>query len=195
MERVTLRLPSDLIRAYDRADGNRSALMRRRLSEAVEEGELTSVPGDLLVLAEREAIVDRGRLDRKRATFKTRAHDFFSGRWETGGVTPDDVDTLADSWRHEGTLFGAEHVAFVEEIVEWWSVNYDPISRPDMPGAGHFVARLEPDSVDIADRLVETIDDARADGLTRATVEDRLGKYHPPARVSWAADQVFGETA
>lgn len=194
MRPITLRMPDDLIAAYDRADGTRSALMRRRLAEAVENGEVDGVPPDLLVLAEREAEVDRGRLDRKRATFKTRCRDYFADKWSGGGVTVRDAEALARTWRREATLYGQEHLAFVNAVVEWYGENYDPLDRGEFPSAGRFVAESAPESVDLPARIVESLRHARDErDMTRSTAVAKLAKFNPREVVEHAADRVYGD--
>lgn len=193
MDRVTVRVPSDIVRAYDKAEGNRSALMRRRLSEAVENGELTGVPDDLQTLAERENIIDRGRLSRKRATFRTRAAEFFASQWSGGGVTPDDADELAHTWRKEGSLYGSAYIAYVDAILEWYRTHYDPLDRPAFPDAGEFIAKADPSAVDLERHLVETLSDAADKGLSKQTAIERVSEFHPTAKVRAAAERAYGD--
>ena len=195
MKRVTVRIPEDVVRAYDEAAGNRSALMRRRLAEAVEDGELSDVPADVEALASAEAAKDRGRLNRKRGTFRERCHSFYADKWESGAVTPTDAEDMAESWRREATIYGAEYVAFLEAIVEYyrdeWSVH--DRERGPFPTPGRFIAEAEPGSVDVPARLVETMADARDRGIDREDAIRRVSAFHPDARVQQAAAEVFGD--
>jgi hypothetical protein len=191
MRKVSLRLPGSLVSAYDRADGTRSAVMRRVLSAAVADGEVEGVPDDLETLAERERVVERGELDRKAATFKRRTYDYFADKWDSGLVTPDDADRLAESWRREGAIYGAENVAFVDAIVGYWSENWTAAGRRDFPEPATFLARADPDAVDADERLVETMRDARNDGLDRGEAVERVAKFHPRDTVEAAASVAF----
>lgn len=190
--KVSVRLPEHLVRAFDRADGNRSALMRRVLREAVADGEVEGVPDDLRALAAVQQAVDAGRLDRRRGTFRKRCAEFFRDKWQGGFTTADDAEDMAESWLTEAAVYGPAYVAWVEAVVDWYSENWDPIARPDWPDPGTLHARADPESVDIAVRLVDVMREAREQGLDRATAVARVSKYHPRARVETAADQAFG---
>jgi hypothetical protein len=184
MRKVSLRLPEHLVAAYDSADGTRSAVMRRRLVEAVEDGEVRGVDDDLQLLAEAEAAVDRGKLTRRRATFKSRFHDFAAGKWTNGAVTGDDMDDLAESWRDEGALFGRGELEYVAAVVRWYRANYSPHDKPPFPTPEYFVAQMrdamsvsEPGE-DVPDRLVDVAREAVDDGVPRRQVIDRLSTFH-----------------
>lgn len=190
---MTIRLPDSLVASYDSADGNRSALMRRRLSEAVEDGELSGVPDDLQTLAEVEAAVDAGKLTRRRATFKARCHDYFFQQWESGGVTGYDADMLAEAWRTEAAIFGEDELAFVEAVVDWYQASYEPAEKPPMPSADHFIGMSDPDSVQIDNRLYDLVQEGLEErGLSKSAVIERLGQFHPDDRVMWAVEAVAG---
>jgi hypothetical protein len=184
MRKVSLRLPEHLVAAYDSADGTRSAVMRRRLVEAVEGGEVRGVDDDLQLLAEAEAAVDRGKLTRRRATFKSRFHDFAAGKWTDGAVTGDDMDDLAESWRDEAALFGRDELLYVRVVVEWYVENYSPTDKPPFPTAEYFVgamrsaAREGEPGEDVPDRLVDVAREAVDDGVPRRQVIDRLSTFH-----------------
>ena len=193
MRRVTLRLPEDLVAAYDDADGNRSAVMRRRLAEAVTAGEVTGIDEDLRALAEAEEAKDKGRLSRKRGTFRKRCHSFFGDQWKSGAVTPTDAEDMSESWATEATIYGSEYLAFLNAVVDWyaehWSVH--DVDRPQWPGPGVFIARSDPDAVDIDSRLVETMADARDRGMDRDAAVKKVSVYHPDAKVERAAREVW----
>lgn len=193
MERVTIRLPSATKAAYDSADGTRSALMRRRLNEAIVDGEVVGVDADLATLAEAEAAVDEGRLTRRRATFKSRCRSFFADHWHKGGVTGDDAKALAETWHKEATLYGRLEIAFVTAVVEWFRENYQPREKPEFPSADVFVERAEPGDVELDDRLVaiaaEGIDDR---GLSPATVRKKLQHFHDAETVEAAVHAATG---
>jgi hypothetical protein len=193
MQKVSIRLPGNVIDAYDDADGTRSAVMRRRLVEAVEDGEVDGVGEDLKTLVEREAAVDRGRLARKRGKFKQRCYDFFRDCWQGGAVTPSDASDLAESWEAEAAIYGAEHMAFVEAVVEWYREEWDAIERSPFPDPGVFVARSDPDSVAVGPKLVEVLDEARREGFDRADAVDRVSSFHPDAAVERAAQEAYGD--
>ena len=192
MRKVSLRLPDDLVAAYDAADGSRSAVMRRRLAEAVEGGELSGVDDDLKTLAGIEAAKDRGRLTRRRGTFRERCYAFFGEKWKSGAVTPDDADDMAESWRHEAALFGPEYVAFVEAIIGWfreqWTVE---THRPGFPEATVFLARSDPDAIDVSERLIEVLQDGKDRGYSRQEAIDRAATFHARSRVEKAAAHVW----
>lgn len=195
MDKVSIRLPHHIIQAFDEADGTRSALMRRRLIEAVEDGELSGVPDDLQTLAEREAIVDRGRLVRKRAKFRESAYDFFQDRWRNGATPARDLEDLAETWRREGALYGDEYLAFVEELVEWYTANWASDGEPDFPAAATFIdwADERPDDeIPVEERLADVLRDARENGVERPEAVEKVSKFHPTERVHRAARQVFG---
>jgi len=197
MRKVSIRLPEPLVHAYDEADGSRSAVMRRVLSGAVADGEVEGVPADLRTLAERERAVEGGELARKAGTFKQRVHDYFAEKWRSGAVTPDDAERLAESWRDEAALYGAEDLAYVEAVVDYWRDEWAAVEarRGDWPSPAVFLAEAEPRLVDaeVEDRLVDTLRDARRDGLDRSTAVDRIKKFHPDDRVELAADRAYGE--
>lgn len=194
MERVTLRLPSDVIAAYDAAEGNRSALMRRRLSEAVAQGELSGVPDDLVALAERETAVDQGRLSRKRGTFKQRMHNHFRDKWVNGAVTPSDAEDLAESWLTEAALYGREHLAFAEALIAFYKEAWEPraFDRPGWPEPAEFMARAEPDDVEVKEALIDKLEQAQERGIPRADAAQRLRKFHPDDVVDAATAEVYG---
>lgn len=196
MERVSLRLPRDVIRAFDSASGNRSAVMRRVLTDAVAEGEVAAVPPDLMALAEREAAVDRGRLARKRGTFKRRVYDWYADKWRSGAVTAADAEDLAVSWRHEAALYGEEALAYLDAILDWYRESWDPADRPDWPDPGMFMARADPESVEVEERLVETAREGRERGLSAPEVRERLRSFHDDSLVEAAVTRAFadGET-
>ncbi len=193
MRPITIRLPENVVAAYDAADGNRSALMRRRLAEAVENGEVDGVPSDLQTLAERDAEVDRGRLARKRSTFKQRMHDYFAEQWTDGGVTTADAERLAETWRAEAALYGEEEVAFADAVLDYWRREFDALDRPDFPSAGHFVALAEPEHVDMSDALIASVREARVDrGLSREATVEQLRAFHNTDMIEFAVEQVYG---
>lgn len=196
MRKVSIRLPEPLVRAYDEADGSRSAVMRRVLSEAVADGQVEGVPDDLRTLAERERAVEGGELARKAGTFKQRVHDYFAEKWRSGAVTPDDADRLAESWRDEAALYGAEELAYVEAVLDYWRDEWAAVEarRGDWPSPAVFLAEAEPRLVDaeVEERLVDTLRDARRDGLDRSTAVERVRKFHPDDRVELAAERAYG---
>lgn len=191
MQKVSIRLPAPVIDAYDDADGTRSAVMRRRLVEAVDDGEVDGIGEDLQTLVERERAVDAGRLARKRGTFKQRAYDYFRDSWKGGAVTPADARDLAESWRDEAAIYGSEHVAFVEAVVGWYVDEWSALDRDQFPDPGVFVARSDPDAVDVEPRLVDVLDEAKRTGLDRDRAVDRVSKFHPDAAVDRAASEVW----
>lgn len=198
MRRVTVRLPEDVVAAFDAADGNRSALMRRRLQEAVEDGELNNVPEDLRRLAAREQAVDRGRYDRKVATFKERCHGFFREKWESGAVDAEDAALLAESWRAEASLYGPDALAFVEAVVDYWEAEWSAAThaRPAFPEPGHFMAGAEDAEPDLRGELVEAVEAARADGCGRTEAVERVADDHGAHPELWrAAAEVYGADA
>lgn len=196
MEKVSIRVPEPLLRAYDEADGSRSAVMRRVLSEAVAEGEVEGVPEDLKTLAERERAVEEGELARKAGTFKQRVHDYFGEKWRSGAVTPDDAERLAESWKDEAALYGAGNLAYVEAVLDYWREEWAAVEpkRGEWPSPAVFLAEAEPALVEgeVEDRLVDTLRDARRDGLDRADAVERVAKFHPRERVELAADRAYG---
>lgn len=194
MERVTIRVPAPVIRAYDSADGNRSALMRRHLSEPVENGELENVPDDLLALARREAAVEKGELVRKAARFKSRAYDYYAEEWQNGAVTGADMDRLAESWREEADLYGPESRAFVDALTEWYVENYttDADKPEEMPDPEYFVAVArddeQTDAGEVARRAVER---ARDDGHDREEARRVLSRFHDDREIENAIREVY----
>jgi len=193
MRKVSLRLPPALVNAYDRADGTRSAVMRRVLAEAVAEGEVEGVPDDLQLLAERERAVEDGELARKAATFKERCYRFFADKWEGGLVTPADAERLADSWRDEAVLYGPGSVAFVDEITAHWRDSWRATGRGEFPDPATFLARVDPDTADPDDRLTTTLRGARENGYARHEAVDKVSKFHPDDAVREAAREVWDE--
>jgi hypothetical protein len=193
MKPISLRLPDHVVRAYDAADGNRSKVMRRALAGAVEDGEVQGVPEDLRTLAAVESIIDDGQLKKRRGTFRKRVAEFFEEKWSSGYVPPGDADGMAESWRREATLYGAEHVAWVEAILTWYRDRWDPADdrRPEWPDAGTFYDAADPGSVAIDDRLVDTLRDAREAGLTRDEAVARVSKFHPDGTVETAAARAW----
>lgn len=195
MERVTIRLPSGTVRAYDSADGNRSKVMRSVLSGAVADGQVEGVPEDLRTLAAVEDTVQKGALPRRRGTFRKRCAEFFKEKYRSGYVTPDDAEEMAESWRNEAVIYGAEYLAWVEAITGWYAENWDPSDavRSDWPDPGAFHARTDPDSVDVPERLVRVLQEAEAEGIAPAEAVRRVSKYHDSAQVQAAAQQAFGQ--
>lgn len=195
MTPVSLRLPDHLVRAYDTADGNRSKVMRRTLSEAVENGEVDGVPEDLRTLAAVESIIDGGQLVKRRGTFRKRVAEFFRDKWESGYVPPDDADAMAESWRDEAALFGEGYLAWTEAVLSWYREEWDPVDdrREEWPDAGTFYERADPEAVDLDDRLVSTLRDAREAGLSRDEAVARVSKFHPDATVEVAASRAWAD--
>lgn len=194
MQKVSIRLPYHVVEAYDSADGTRSAVMRRRLIEAVEEGEVDGVPDDLRTLSAREGIVDRGQLNRKRGKFREEAHEFFGCRWEGGATPPNDMDVLAETWRNEAALYGSEYLTFVEAMMTWFTENWSyEGSRPEFPPARSFVRWSDDEEPDVEGRLVEVMEQAQEDDIPRTEAVRRVSMFHPDERVHDAAQAVFGE--
>lgn len=181
MKRISIRLPEDLIAAYDSADGTRSAVMRRRLSEAVRDGEVSGVDADLKTLVEAEDAKDKSRLARRRGTFRPRCYSFYEGKWETGLVTPADAEAMADSWFKEAALYGAPQVAFVDALLEWYEQRWttDKTERPRFPDPMDLLGLADPETVDVPGRLVETVRDQLAEGNDPAAIRNKLEVFHP----------------
>jgi len=201
MRKVSVRLPDHLVRAYDEAEGNRSAVMRRRLAEAVVEGEVDGVPADLMTLAERERAVEENELGRKRGTFRQRCYDFFANKWDGGAVTPDDADDLADSWRDEAAIYGPEYEAFVTAILDWYAENwaaYDDGAAFPTPGAfvarsGAAAATVAEAGTDASDRLVQHVAGAYDRGVPRGEAVAAIAEYHPEERARAAVEEVYDD--
>jgi hypothetical protein len=193
MKPVSIRMPDHLVRAYDRADGSRSKVMRAILADAVESGEVSGVPDDLRTLAAVESIIDDGQLDKRRGTFRKRCATFFEDKWSDGYTTPDDAESMAGSWRREATLYGAEYVAWVDAVTGWYGERWEPVDdrRPEWPDAGTFHDLAEPGAVDIDGRLVDTLTDAKDAGLGRDEAVRRVSKFHADHDVEAAARRVW----
>jgi hypothetical protein len=192
MDRITLRLPGEIVAAFDRAEGNRSELMRARLTEAVADGEIET-PEEYQILAERQQIVTDGDLARKRGRFRERAHDYFADRWATGAVTPYDMDDLAETWRQEGALYGEDYLAFIEAMVGFYGDNWHPSAggRPDWPEPGHFLQEIDAVDVDVTEQLIETMKQAKRNGRDRKTAIRTVSKWHPDSVAEQAASEVW----
>jgi len=195
MDRVTIRLPDHVIRAFDEADGTRSALMRRRLTQAVADGELENVPNDLKLLAERERAIEDNRLPRERGKFRQKCYKHYKDAWATGAVTPQDADDRATSWRREAALYGEEYVAFLEAILTWYRENYRKSPRPDFPPAERMVAAADPSAVDLADELAPVVTNALAAGADPDTIRERLGSRVPGEILETAIAEASHEPA
>jgi len=197
MRRVSLRLPEDLVAAFDSAEGNRSALMRRRLSEAVVDGELSGVPADVAALARAAAAADDGRIDRRRASFRARCHSFFHDRWESGVCTPGDAEQCAESWRIEAAEYGPEFRQYVDELVDFYRREWEPTARgrPEWPDAEYFLVRSQPDLQDdsLPDRLLQNVKEARANGVSREAALNKLLAFHDRSRAEAAVASVYGD--
>jgi hypothetical protein len=192
MPRVTLRLPQNVITAFERADANRSKAMRAVLTDAVADGEVEGVPDDLRALAAVEGVVSGGELERRRGTFRRRCAEFYKDKFQSGYVTAADAEAMSESWRSEAAVYGDAYLAWVDAVVGWFTENWGPVSRPAWPQPGTFHARADPDAVDVRDRLVEVMREARDErGLDRETAVARLSKYHPDGRVESAAAVAF----
>jgi len=189
MRRVTIRIPDDLLRAYDLADTNRSQLMRRVLLDAVADGRVEGVPDDLRKLAERERVVDGGRYARKAATYKSRLYQFYAQKWEDGAVTPTDAATLAASWRAEAQLYdddtdGTPHEDLLEATLDWYRANWSrsAAERPDWPDAGRLLQAAgvgeEDDAIaglGVTDELIDELEDMAADNVDQSEAVKRIG--------------------
>lgn len=188
MKRISIRLPEDLIAAYDDADGTRSAVMRRRLSEAVRDGEVSGVDADLRTLVEAEDAKDRARLARRRGSFRERCHSFYREKWSSGLVTPSDAEDMAESWEAEAALYGAPYVAFVDAVIAWYRDRWTPehTERPEFPRGSTFLRLAEPEDVDVPGRLVESVRDQLADGTDPEAVKQKLEVFHPADRAQEA---------
>lgn len=188
MRRVTIRLPDDLLRAYDLADANRSKLMRRVLLDAVADGRVEGVPDDIRKLAERERVVDGGRYARKRATYKSRLYRYYRDKWEDGAVTPTDAATLAASWRAEAALYDDDeddtpHDDLLDAVLDWYRANWSRTAaeRPEWPDAGRLLraagigADDESSGLGVTTELVEEIEDMAAENVDQKEVVKRIG--------------------
>jgi len=198
MRPVTIRLPEDLVAAYDGAEGGRSALMRRRLSEAVVDGELTGVPADVASLARAAAAADDGRIDRRRASFRERSHSFFRDKWESGVCTPDDAEACAESWQKEAREYGPAFGWFVEELLGFYRREWEPTARgrPEWPDPEYFLVRAEPERHEddsLPDRLLENVAEAHAGGVSREAALDKLLAFHDRDRAEAAVASVYGD--
>jgi len=198
MRNISIRLPEDLVAAYDEADGGRSALMRRRLSEAVIDGELSGVSADVAALARAAAAADDGRIDRRRASFRSRCHSFFADRWESGVCTPDDAEACAESWVKEAGEYGPEFRWFVEELVGFYRREWTPTAREraEWPDAEYFLVRAEPElhqDDSLPDRLLENVKEAHAGGVSRSAALEKLLTFHSRDRAEAAVASVYGD--
>jgi hypothetical protein len=197
MRPITVRLPEDLVAAYDAADGGRSALMRRRLSEAVVDGELTGLPADVAALARASAAADDGRIDRRRASFRERCHSFFQDRWTSGACTPSDAEQCAESWRTEASEYGPEFREYVDEIVGFYGLEWAATrrERPEWPDPEYFLVRTQPDLQDdsLPDRLLQNVKEARANGVSRQAALNKLLAFHDRGRAEAAVASVYGD--
>lgn len=180
MDRVTLRIPASVVRAYDDADGNRSELMRRRLTQAVADGEVSGVAPDLRQLADIESAVSQGELTRRRGTFKSRVHSFFAEKWDNGAVTAQDADDMATTWLDEAAVHGPEQVAYVQAVLDWYRENYtaDPTAKPEFPPADYFVRESDPADADPDEALTSVAANALDAGADPDNVVERLSSRH-----------------
>lgn len=192
MRRVTIRLPDDLIAAYDAADaGSRSHVMRRVLLDAVAAGTVEGVPEDLQVLAEREQAVDTGRLARKRATYKKRLIEFYGDKWEGGAITPTDAAELATSWRAEASLYDRDrddtpNEDLLDAVVDWYRANWSRTAaeRPDWPDAGRLFraagigADDEAGGLGVPSDLMDAVNDHAADDVEPSEAAKRVAESH-----------------
>jgi hypothetical protein len=194
MRRVTIRLPNDLVEAYDAADGgSRSHVMRRVLLDAVAEGDVEGVPADLRTLAERERAVDTGRLARKRATYKKRLLDFYGDKWEDGAVTPTDAADLATSWRAEASLYdrdrdgdGTPHEDLLDTVLDWYRANWSRTAaeRPEWPDAGRLFraagigADDEAGGLGVPSDLVDAVNDHASEDVEPSEAAQRVAESH-----------------
>ena len=193
MKSISVRLPRDVVAAFDAADANRSQLIRRLLTDAIADGQV-EVPDDLRTLARRESAVDHGRLPRKRSTFKKRAYDHFADAWDHGAVTASDAEDMAESWSREAAIYGREQIAFIDSIVGWYVDHYSVPERPEWPAPDAFVARADPDQINIPDRLTDSIETRiEAETTDHRAVEahvDRLTQIYGEEIVSQALNQI-----
>lgn len=203
MPRASLRLPDDIQRAYELADGgSKSHLMRRVLTEAVADGQVEGVPPDLRKLAQRERAVDSGRYMRKRATYKSRLYGFYQEKWQDGAVTPTNAAELAASWREEAALYDADrddgdpHDAFLDAVLEWYRANWSRTAaeRPEWPDAGRLLraagiaADDEAGGLGARSELVDALDDYAEDGVEPSDALERLHEeYDADAGDAFAA--------
>jgi len=195
MKPTSIRLPDHILRAYDSADGSRSKVMRQVLSEAVADGSVAGVDEDLQTLAAIERVVDDGKLEKRRGTFRKRCAQFFEDKWRSGYVPPADMDSMAESWRREAAIYGEEYAAWVEAVVGWYRDNWEPVDdrRDNWPDAGTFWHRTDPDAIDVETRLVETMREARETGLSRSEAIDRVSKFHAETTVRVAASRAWND--
>lgn len=194
MRRVTIRVPNDLVDAYDAADGgSRSHVMRRVLLDAVADGRVEGVPADLRTLAERERAVDTGRLARKRATYKKRLLDYYRDKWEDGAVTPTDAADLATSWRAEASLYDRDrdpgddpHEALLDAVLDWYRANWSrkAAERPEWPDAGRLFRAAgiggedEAGGLGVPSDLVDAVNDHAAEGVEQGEAAQKVAESH-----------------
>ena len=191
MRKVSIRLPDDVVEAYDSAHGTRSAVMRRILTGAVADGELDDVPEDLITLAAAEDAKDEGRLSRRRASYKKRVYQHFRDAWASGLVTDTDAEEMAESWETESALYGEEHMAFCDAVIEWYTDKWEPDSRPAWPEPSEFHLLADPGEVNVEDRLVRVVREAKEQGYSQHAAEARLTRYHGEATARKAVQEVF----
>jgi len=192
MDRVTLRLPDHVIAAYDRSDGNRSALMRNELTKAVESGELKNTPEDLIKLAAVDMAASTGKLDNRQGTFKKRLHEWAGEHWDSGAVTGVDMTSMLASWREEAALFGSEYVAFVDALEDWYTENYDPEKvGTDFVSAQRLVAESDPESASVDAALVSLLESAADSGVAKEDATRHALKFHEPELVEECAEVAY----
>lgn len=190
MRKISVRIPDDVLAAIEESDVNRSEFIRRVVNDHVADGDL-DIPDDLQTLAERETVVDKGRLPRKRATFRSRMYDFFADKWKNGAVTATDARELGESWLSEAGIYGPEYVRFAEALLEWYDENWEIGDRTDWPDADVFHARAGDVELNTPDRLISTVKNAAAQGAPPDAVKERLrGSYHA-GEIENAIEQVY----
>jgi len=141
MKRITVRLPEDIVFAFDEADGNRSALMREVLSKHVANGKV-DVPDRIQKLARAERAKQKARWDVKDAGLRGRAYRFVVQRWDEGTHDPDAMDRALTGFREEAESSedpGAEE--YIRRLMLWYRDSWPTSnveSRPDFPDAARF---------------------------------------------------------
>lgn len=190
MRKISIRVPDDVVTAYERADANRSELIRRAMIEYLTDGEV-DVPADLVTLAERAEAVERGKLPRRRGKFRREMLDFFEDHYESGAVPPEAAEDMAQSWLAEAGIYGEDHLRFAEAILAWYRENWDIRSheRPPWPDPAVIFDRAEEIEVDVNDRLRATVRNAIEQGADPEAIVRRLGKKYPRTDIEAAIQE------
>jgi hypothetical protein len=142
--------------------------MRDQLIDGIIDGDV-DVPDDRQTLVELQRAQENAKLDRKRASFKSRFHEYVRERYERGGWTPTDIREGSSGYRRAADVLGCGLPDYVDRVLNWYGENYARGERPPFPDADAFLDG-EPDSGGFTGERVTDGDKSVPEGVSGGTM-------------------------